>query len=47
MWYIKHFKSFASQSRWIERNRHRCQITILFVNNGYAIEYRVLRQIGG
>jgi hypothetical protein len=45
MWTIKHFRSFAAQESWIERNNHRLQIVRLFVNNGYAVEYRKLRMI--
>jgi hypothetical protein len=43
MWQVKHFRSFKAQCAWIDHNQHRFQITILFVNNRYAIEYRKLR----
>lgn len=45
MWQTKHFKTEAAQEAWIERNEGRFQITRLFVNNGYAVEYRKLRRV--
>lgn len=46
MWTIKHFANEAAQEAWIAANEHRCQIVRLFVNNGYAVEWRKLRVIG-
>ncbi len=46
MWSIKRFKTFAAQAQWTESNGHRYQIVPLFVNNGYAVEYKKLRVIG-
>jgi hypothetical protein len=46
MWEIKHFKTFAAQEAWVAKNSCRCQFVRLFVNNGYAVEYRKLRVIG-
>ena len=43
MWQVKHFKTFALQEAWIIKNKPRYQIERLFVNNGYAVEYRKLR----
>ena len=43
MWATKHFKSHAAQEAWIARNSGRYQIVRLFVNNGYAVEYKTLR----
>ncbi len=42
MWNVKHFKTFAAQSKWIAANEHRYQIVRIFVNNGYAVEWRKL-----
>jgi hypothetical protein len=42
MWEVKHFKTHDAQERWIAANGHRYQIRRLFVNNGYAVEYRKL-----
>ena len=43
MWKFKRFNSFADQVDWINRNDHKYQITVIYVNNGYAVEYRKLR----
>ena len=45
MWTIKKFKTAADQAYWIAANAHRYQITPLFVNNGYAVEYKKLRKL--
>jgi hypothetical protein len=42
MWTTKRFRDFAAQCEWIRKNRNRYQITPLFVNNGYAVEYKLL-----
>lgn len=46
MWKSKRFKTFAAQESWIEKNVCRYQVTRLYVNNGYAVEYRKLRKPG-
>lgn len=45
-WKRKAFKSAGDQAGWIARNLHRFEITVLFVNNGWAVEYRYLRRVG-
>lgn len=45
MWQTKHFKSFKQQEEWIEANKNRYQISRIFVNNGYAVEYKPLTTI--
>lgn len=45
MWKTKNFKSYESQQNWIAANRHNYQITIIYVNNGYAVEYKPLFKI--
>ena len=45
MWQIKTFKTLADQELWIVRNEGRYWIVRLFVNNGFAVEYRKLRMI--
>lgn len=42
MWEVKHFLNAEAQRKWIERNRFSFQIAELFVNNGYAVEYKKL-----
>jgi hypothetical protein len=48
MWQTKTWPlaSKPAYERWIARNRGRFQIEIIFVNNGYGVEYRRLRVIG-
>lgn len=43
MWEVKNFKTLEAQKVWIARNEHKYQIIVLFVNNGYAVEYKKLR----
>jgi hypothetical protein len=45
MWQTKYFKNLEAMNTWIEKNEHRYQITRLFVNNGYALEYKKMRII--
>jgi hypothetical protein len=43
MWIIKTFISEAKMEEWIRKNKSKYQIEEVFVNNGYAVEYRKLR----
>jgi hypothetical protein len=45
MWRIKTFKTSERMYKWIAANKHKIQHEILFVNNGYAVEYKPLRKI--
>ena len=45
MWTIKRFNSSHDQANWIGANQHRYQINVLFVNNGYAVEFKRLRRV--
>ncbi len=45
MWQVRNFKTFAALKAWIAKNEDRYQIVRLFVNNGYAVEYRKLRWV--
>jgi len=45
MWTKKYFKTLAEFRKWIEKNSHKYQIDIIFVNNGMAVEYRPLRRV--
>lgn len=40
MWQAKEFKSRESMLKWIEKNNHRFQIVEIYINNGYAIEFK-------
>lgn len=41
-WRLKHFGSQKAQDDWCEKHNAKNQIVPLFVNNGYAVEYRSL-----
>ena len=45
MWTTKYFRTAKAQKDWIAQNEYRYQITPLFVNDGYAVEYRKLRVV--
>ena len=45
MWSTKYFKSHAKLIEWVGKNQHKNQITIIYVNNGHAVEYRPLRKV--
>jgi hypothetical protein len=46
MWKTKLFKTEESFKNWIDKNRHKYQITVIFVNNYYkGIEYKPLIKV--
>ena len=45
MWQIKTFKTREAMLLWIARNESRMQWNQIYINNGYAVEYRKLRMI--
>lgn len=45
MWQLKEFKSEIDMSAWIEKNKARYQITEVFINNGYCVEYKPFKVI--
>lgn len=45
MWQTKIFKTKLAMEKFIEKNKSKIQYDIIFVNNGFGIEYRVLRKI--
>ena len=45
MWEIMEFKTRTQMLKFIEKNRNRIQWEEIFIDNGYAIEYRKLRRI--
>jgi len=42
MWKLKTFKTKEAMKTWVENHKKRCQIVEVFINNGYAVEYRKL-----
>lgn len=46
MWTLKKFKTETAARAWMDANTARYQMTLLFIHNGCAVEYRKLRIIG-
>ena len=44
-WLLRKFRSQAAQNQWCEKHKHELQIVPLFVDNGYAVEFRKLNQL--
>jgi len=44
MWRFKKFKTYLDQCQWIAANGHKFAIVQLFVNNGFAVEFKPLRK---
>ena len=42
MWTIKKFKTASAMRAWMDKNAGRYQMTVIFIENGYALEYRAL-----
>jgi hypothetical protein len=45
MWQVKTFKTQESMNKFIRKNQSKMQYAEIFINNGYAIEYRKLRRV--
>jgi len=45
MWENKYFKSAEKRDKWIEKNKDKYVIDIIFINNGYGVEYKKIRRI--
>lgn len=45
MWRIKEFKTHREMLNFVGKNRHKMQWHEIFINNGYAIEYKRLLRI--
>lgn len=45
MWTVKEFKSEKAMNKWLKKKEGKIQYTEIFVNNGYAIEWRKLKVI--
>lgn len=43
MWQIKTFKTQQALDKFVAKYSNKYQIDIIFINNGYGIEYRKLR----
>ena len=45
MWITKVFKTQKNMQNFINKNKGKIQYTEIFINNGYAIEYRKLIKV--
>lgn len=45
MWETKEFKTKESMMKFIDNNKHRLRIEIIYINNGYAVEFKKLKVI--
>ena len=45
MWNFKEFKSYEQQMEWIDKNKHKYQIDIIYITNSYGVEYKELKVI--
>lgn len=45
MWEIKTFKTQKQLNNFILKNKNKIQYNIIFVNNGFGIEYKKLIKI--
>ena len=45
MWETKYFKTFIAQHKWIENNNNKYTIIAIFINNGFAVEFKKLRKM--
>lgn len=45
MWNIKEFKTREEFNKFWTKNKNKYQMVEVFINNGYAIEYKPLMKI--
>ena len=45
MWKIKEFKTFEAMKKWLSINQSKIQYEVMYILNGYAVEYRPLRRV--
>ena len=45
MWKIKEFKTFEAIKEWLFINQSKIQYEVMYILNGYAVEYRPLRRV--
>jgi hypothetical protein len=45
MWEIKKFKKIERMRAWLKAREGQIQYTELFINNGYGVEWRRLREV--
>jgi hypothetical protein len=45
MWTFRQFRSKENMNKFLTKNAKKIQYVEIFINNGYAIEYRKLKRI--
>lgn len=45
MYYQKQFKTLEKANDFIEKNAHKLWCNIIFINNGYIVEYKKLIKV--
>ncbi len=45
MWKTKFFKTYESANKFISINQNKFQTQLLFIENGFAVEYKELKTI--
>ena len=45
MWQTKEFKTKEAMQKFIDNSKHKRQVEIIYINNGYAVEFRKLKII--
>jgi len=45
MWKIKEFKTFEAMNAWLSINQSKIQFEVMYILNGYAVEYKPLRRV--
>lgn len=45
MWEVRTFKTKEQLNNFIKRNKNKIQYDIIFVNNGFGIEYKKITKI--
>jgi len=44
MYTVKRFKTQSALDSFIQKNEHKIQYNVIYINNGYAVEYKPLRR---
>lgn len=45
MWQTKFFRTYQDQQDWITKNQDRYQIITIYVQNGYAVEFKKFHRV--
>jgi len=45
MWKSKKFKTYKAMTSWLSINQSKIQFDVIYIMNGYAVEYKPLRRV--